>query len=78
MKIEIFGSGCPKCKQTEKVVKMVVNEKGLDAVVEKVQDINEIVSRGIFATPAVAIDGKIVISGKVPTVDEVREFLKGD
>ncbi|ADA67825.1 redox-active disulfide protein 2 [Thermotoga petrophila RKU-10] len=75
-KVEILGKGCPKCKQTEKIVRMAIEELGIDAVVEKVQDINEIISRGVVATPAVAVDGKVVISGKIPSLDEVKKVLQ--
>ncbi|MBN2219529.1 MAG: TM0996/MTH895 family glutaredoxin-like protein, partial [Kosmotogaceae bacterium] len=70
MKIEIFGSGCPRCKQTEKVMKMAVEEMGSDAIVEKVTDMMAIMEKGIVSTPAVAVDGKIVLSGKIPSLDE--------
>ncbi|MBB6062917.1 small redox-active disulfide protein 2 [Thermosipho japonicus] len=75
-KIEILGSGCPRCKQTEKIMKMAVEELNIDATIEKVQDINEIISRGVAATPAVAIDGKIVISGKIPKLEEAKKLLQ--
>ncbi|MGB9789311.1 MAG: thioredoxin family protein [Thermotoga caldifontis] len=75
-KVEIFGKGCPRCKQTEKIVRMAIEELRIDAVVEKVQDINEIISRGVVATPAVAVDGKIVISGKIPTLEEIKRILQ--
>jgi small redox-active disulfide protein 2 len=55
---------------------MAIEELGIDAVVEKVQDINEIISRGVVATPAVAVDGKVVISGKIPSLDEVKKVLQ--
>jgi len=74
-KIEILGSGCPRCKQTEKIMKIAVEELGIDAKIEKVTDIDEIISRGVISTPAVAIDGKIVISGKIPTLEEAKKLL---
>jgi len=55
---------------------MAIEELGSEAVVEKVQDINEIISRGVFSTPAVAIDGKIVVSGRIPSLEEVKKFLQ--
>ncbi|MDI3473129.1 MAG: hypothetical protein PWQ48_1410 [Thermotogaceae bacterium] len=75
-KVEILGKGCPRCKQTEKLVRMAIEELGIEAVVEKVQDINEIISRGVVSTPAVAIDGKIVVSGRIPSLEEVKKFLQ--
>jgi len=74
-KIEVLGAGCPKCKQTVKIMEMAVAELGIDAKVEKVDDINEIISRGVVTTPAVAIDGKVVLSGKVPTLEEAKALL---
>ncbi|MGC9321745.1 MULTISPECIES: thioredoxin family protein [unclassified Mesotoga] len=77
MKIEIFGSGCPRCKQTEKIMKMAVEEMGSDAIVEKVTDMMVIMEKGIVSTPAVAVDGKIVLSGKIPSLDEAKRLIKG-
>ncbi len=74
-KIEVLGAGCPKCKQTIKIMEIAIREFGVDAAIEKVQDINEIISRGVVATPAVAIDGKLVLSGKIPTLDEAKALL---
>ncbi|MFW6119494.1 MAG: thioredoxin family protein [Petrotogales bacterium] len=75
MKIEILGSGCPKCKQTEKIMTKAVNELEIDAEVKKVTDISEIMERGIVATPAVSINGKVVISGKIPKLQEAKKLL---
>ena len=77
MKIEIFGSGCPRCKQTEKIMKKAVEELGSDAKVDKVTDMMAIMEKGIVSTPAVAIDGKIVLSGKIPSIDEAKRLIKG-
>ncbi|MDD3461823.1 MTH895/ArsE family thioredoxin-like protein [Mesotoga sp.] len=77
MKIEIFGSGCPRCKQTEKIMKKAVEELGSDAEVYKVTDMMAIMEKGIVSTPAVAIDGKIVLSGKIPSIDEAKRLIKG-
>jgi len=76
MKIEIFGSGCPRCKQTEKIMKMAVEELDSDAIVEKVTDMMVIMDKGIVSTPAVAVDGKIVLSGKIPSLDEAKRLIK--
>ncbi|HOJ89346.1 MAG TPA: thioredoxin family protein [Pseudothermotoga sp.] len=74
-KIEILGMGCAKCKQTHKIMEMAVKELGIDAVVEKVEDLEQIINRGVSATPAVAIDGKLVLSGKIPTLEEAKRIL---
>jgi small redox-active disulfide protein 2 len=76
MKIEILGSGCPKCFETERRVQKVVQELGLQAEVVHVYDLMEIARRRVVFTPAVAIDGEVKISGHVPTEDELRAILK--
>ncbi len=78
MKIEVLGSGCPKCAKTEKIIAQVVEKLGLDAKIEKVTDINAIIDRGVMLTPAVAIDGDVKIEGKVPTPEEVQGILTSD
>ena len=75
MKIEILGTGCPKCKATEKVVKKVVEELGKDVEVVKVEDLQDIVNRGVMMTPAVAVDGDVKIVGHVPSPDEIKKLL---
>ncbi|MBN2602915.1 MAG: TM0996/MTH895 family glutaredoxin-like protein [Candidatus Thermoplasmatota archaeon] len=75
MKIEILGTGCPKCKATEKIVRKVVEEIGKDAEVVKVEDLQEIVNRGVMMTPAVAIDGEIKIVGHIPSAEEIKKLL---
>ncbi|MGC8955725.1 MAG: thioredoxin family protein [Fervidobacterium sp.] len=75
-KVEVLGSGCPKCKQTIKILEMAIKELGLEIDVEKVQDIEEIIKRGIVATPAVAINEKVILSGKIPTLDEAKQLLQ--
>ena len=76
MKIEILGSGCPKCLETERRVQKVVQELGLQAEVVHVYDLMEIARRRVVLTPAVAIDGEVKISGHVPTEDELKAILK--
>ncbi len=75
MKIEILGTGCPKCKQTAEVVRKAVEQADIDATIHKVEDIREIMKFKVMMTPAVAVDGQVRISGKVPTVDEVKALL---
>jgi small redox-active disulfide protein 2 len=76
MKIEILGTGCPKCKATERVVRKVVEELGNDVEVVKIEDLQEIVNRGVMMTPAVIVDGEIKIVGHIPSVDEIKKLLK--
>ncbi len=75
MDIKVLGPGCPKCQQTEKVVKKVVAETGLDATVEKVTDTMKIAGYGVFLTPAVVVDGEVKSVGKVPSKDDVKKWV---
>ena len=76
MKIEILGTGCPKCKQLEANARKALEEVGKKAEIVKVTDINKIVDYGIMSTPAIAIDGKVKSSGKVADVEEIKKRLK--
>lgn len=76
MKIEIFGTGCAKCKRLEKQVQKAVKELKVKADVKKVEDITDIMNRGVMMTPALAIDGKIILSGKTSNIDEIKEMIK--
>ncbi len=74
-KIEVLGPGCARCKETYRVVKQVVEVSNLDVDVEKVESIERMIELGLLATPGVAIDGKVVLSGRIPKADEVRALL---
>lgn len=79
MKIQVLGTGCPKCKKTVEIMTEAANGLGLvagkDFELEKVEKINDIMKFGITMTPGVAIDGKVVSSGKVPTVAEATTYI---
>ena len=75
MKIEILGTGCPKCEQLAKNAKTAIEQLGLDAAVSKVTDIAEIANRGVMMTPALSVDGEIKIVGKVATPDELKALF---
>ncbi|BCW99229.1 MAG: redox-active disulfide protein 2 [Armatimonadota bacterium] len=75
MKIRIFGPGCMKCRETEKIVRNVLAEAGIEADVEKVEDIQAIVAAGVVSTPAVEIDGQVKIAGKVPRPDDIKRLI---
>ncbi len=77
MKIEVLGPGCPKCQSTEQVVLKAVAELGVQAEVVKVTDINAIIGKGVMWTPAIVIDGKLAMQGKIPTLDQVKQLIKG-
>jgi len=74
--IKILGTGCPKCKTMTAVVEDVVSENHIDATIEKVEDIVEIMKFNVMTTPALVIDDKITIKGRVPSKDEVLKLLK--
>jgi len=76
MKIEILGTGCSKCRQTEKIVRRAVEETGVSAEVIKIEDLQDIVDRGVMMTPAVVVDGDVKIMGHVPSVEEVKKLLE--
>jgi small redox-active disulfide protein 2 len=73
--IKVLGTGCAKCKQTTAIVTEVVNENKIDAKVEKVEDIIEIMKYNVMSTPAVIIDEKVVIKGRVPSKSELLDLL---
>ncbi|MBU2922314.1 TM0996/MTH895 family glutaredoxin-like protein [Winogradskyella psychrotolerans] len=73
--IKILGTGCPKCKSMTNVVKDVVKEHNIDATIDKVEDIMEIMKFNIMTTPALVIDDVITIKGRVPSKDEVLKLL---
>jgi small redox-active disulfide protein 2 len=73
--ITVYGPGCAKCKQTEELVRKAVAETGAEANVVKVSDFKEIVAAGVLSTPAVAVDGVMKVSGRVPKADEVKAWI---
>ncbi|MDO4209159.1 MAG: thioredoxin family protein [bacterium] len=73
--IKVLGPGCAKCKSTYAVVEKVVKDCGIDVRLTKVDDIEEIMRYNIMSTPAIVIDGKVVLKGKVPSETEVRQLL---
>lgn len=74
-KIEVLGPGCARCKETYRVVQHVVEQGGLDAEVVKEESMERMIALGLMATPGVAIDGKLVVSGRIPKAEEVRRLL---
>ncbi len=75
MEIKVLGTGCPKCKTLEKMTREMVEENGLDATVTKVEDIVAIMNYGVITTPALVVDGKVVLKGRVPSADELKKLL---
>ena len=77
MKIEILGTGCPKCKTLTQLVTQAVADNDIEAIISKVEDIKEIMSYGVMSTPGLVIDGEVKLVGRVPAMKELVELLKG-
>lgn len=73
--VKILGPGCTRCKTLEKLTREVVDENGIDATITKVDDIMEIMKYGVMTTPALVVDGKVEIKGRVPSADEIKQVL---
>ena len=75
MDIRVLGTGCAKCKSLEKAVREVVENNNLSATITKVEDIVEIMKFNVMTTPALVVDGKIVVKGRVPSNNELKDIL---
>ena len=75
MDIKVFGPGCARCTQVEQLVRSVVEEKNCAAHVEKISDLQAIMTAGVMSTPGLMIDGKIVSSGRIPTREEIASWI---
>lgn len=75
MEIKILGTGCAKCKTLEKMTREVVHLHGVQANIEKVEDIMEIMRYGVMATPALVVDGVVVIKGRIPSTEEIKKAV---
>ena len=75
MKIQILGTGCPKCKTLAANTKQAVEELGLDAEIEKIEDIREIMKFNILTTPGLAIDGNVKAAGRVLSAEEIKKLI---
>lgn len=75
MEIKILGTGCAKCKTLEKLTRDVVEQNGIDATITKVEDFIEIMKLGVMTTPALVVDGKVLVKGRVPSADEIKQVL---
>ncbi len=75
MEIVVLGTGCAKCKNVETAVREAVKKAGISADIRKEEDIVKIMEYNVMTTPALVIDGKVVVKGRVPSVDEVVELI---
>ena len=75
-KIQILGTGCPKCKKLAENAEAAATELGIKYELEKVTEINDIMKFGVMVTPALAVDGQVKIVGKVPSTDEIKKMLE--
>jgi len=75
--ITVYGPGCMKCRKAEEIVEQTVEAAGIQAQVVKVSDVQKMVAAGIISTPAVAVDGVVKLSGRIPTAAEVQGWLAG-
>lgn len=76
MKIQILGTGCPKCNQLYQNAQSAVGAAGIEAEVEKVTDLADIMAFGVMTTPALVIDGQVKTSGKVPSPDDIKTMFQ--
>ena len=75
-KIQILGTGCPKCKKLAECAEQAAKELGIEYELEKVTKIADIMKFGVMVTPALVIDGKVKVAGKVPAIEELKEMIK--
>lgn len=75
-KIQILGTGCPKCKKLAECAEQAAKELGIEYEIEKVTKLNDIIQFGVMVTPALVLDGQVKIAGKVPTIEQLKEILK--
>jgi small redox-active disulfide protein 2 len=76
MEIKVLGTGCTNCKTLEKLVYNAVSELNIAADIEKVEDIQKIISYGIMRTPGLVINGRVVLSGRLPNIKELKEIIE--
>ena len=75
-KLQILGTGCPKCHKLAESTEEAAKELGIEYELEKMTDINDIMNFGVMVTPALAVDGVVKVAGKVPDINEIKELIK--
>jgi len=78
MKIEILGMGCATCNKLEDTVRLAISEMGIDAQIDHVKDIKQIMTYGVMTTPALVIDGQVKAAGKIPTLTDIKQMICGN
>jgi len=74
-KLQILGTGCPKCKKLAEVTEQAAKDLGIEFEMEKVTEVKEIMKFGVMITPALVVDGEVKVAGKVPSVDEIKKLI---
>ena len=75
MKIEVLGAGCPKCRKSMEMISQAIKKTGIDAEIVHVTELNDIIDRGVMMTPAIFINGKKVLEGRIPTEGQIKQWL---
>jgi small redox-active disulfide protein 2 len=75
--IEVLGTGCPNCKRQMSIVETAVKQLGIIAEIKKIEEISQIMERGVMMLPAIMIDGDLKVSGRIADVPEIKKFLSG-
>lgn len=75
-KVQVLGTGCPKCRKLAETAEAAAQALGIEYQLDKVTDINAIIALGVIITPALVVDGDVKVSGKVPSVEEVKSMLQ--
>lgn len=78
MKIQILGTGCPKCKKLTEMTEKAAHDLNIDYELEKVTDIKDIMSFGVIGTPGLVVDGKVLLAGRVPTENALKDLLRNE
>lgn len=74
-KLQILGTGCPKCKKLAEIAEQAADELGIEYEIEKITQINDIMKFGVMMTPALAVDGEVMLAGKIPSVEELKQMI---
>ncbi len=75
-KIQVLGAGCAKCMKLEEISRKAADELGIEYEIEKVKDVKKIMEFGVMVTPALVVDGEVKVAGKVPSIEEIKNYIK--